>query len=90
MGYNYGMNSTRPYFLWDYDLTEDDVRRILRGKNQTDKIWIMSRILASAHFDDVWRYLSVREIVDHFDELRIRPQIKNAWQRALTVWGYHV
>lgn len=84
------MNSTRPYFLWDYDLTEDDVRRILSGENQTDKRWLMARILASAHFDDVWKYLSVREIVNNFKDLRMRSQVKNAWHRALTVWGYYV
>lgn len=84
------MNSTRPYFLWDYDLTEDDVRRILRGENQTDKRWLMARILTNAHFDDVWRYLSVREIVNNFKDLRMRSQTKNAWHRALTVWGYDV
>ena len=35
----------RPYFIWDYDLTEDDVRVILRSQNQTDKVWMLSRIL---------------------------------------------
>ena len=84
------MKATRPYFLWDYDLTEDDVRRILSGKNQTDKKWLMSRILTNAHFDDVWKYLSVRDIVNNFKDLRMRSQTKNAWHRALTVWGYYV
>lgn len=31
-------DAKRPYFLWDYDLTEDDVRRILRGGTEVDKI----------------------------------------------------
>ena len=84
------MNFLRPYFLWDYDLTEDDVRRILSGENQTDKKWLMARILTNAHFDDVWKYLSVRDIVDNFKDLRMRSQTKNVWHRALTVWGYYV
>ncbi len=84
------MNSTRPYFLWDYDLTEDDVRRILSGKNQTDKRWLIARVLTNAHYDDVWKYLSVKDIVDNFKDLRMRSQTKNSWHRALTIWGYHV
>lgn len=80
------MNSTRPYFLWDYDLTEDDVRRILRGENQTDKIWIMSRILESAKFEDVWKYMSLTEVKSMMPLLKMKKPIRRAWERALTVW----
>lgn len=38
------MKTKRPYFLWDYDLSEDDVRRILTGDNETEKIWMLSRL----------------------------------------------
>ena len=80
----------RPYFLWDYDLTEKQVRKILAGKNETEKIWMMSRIVTSAHFNDVWRFLTIKDVVDIFPRLRVRPEVKNAWQKALTAWGYHV
>ncbi len=83
-------DSKRPYFLWDYDLTEDGVRRILRGENKTEKLWLLGRILTSANFRDVWRYVSVRDIVEHIKDVRMRPQVKNNWLRALRVWGYHV
>ena len=80
------MNSTRPYFLWDYDLTEDDVRRILGGENQTDKIWILSRILESAKFEDVWKYTSLSDVRSMMPVLKIKKPIRQAWERALTVW----
>ncbi len=83
-------DNKRPYFLWDYDLTEDDARRILRGDNDVEKWWMMGRILTNARFEDIWRYLSVRDIVREFTHLRLRPQVKANWLRALTVWGYHV
>lgn len=83
-------NKKRPYFLWDYDLTEADVRRILKTGTETDKIWLMSRILTSAHFNDVWKYMKLRDVIAWFPKLRMRPQIKKAWENALTVWGYHV
>lgn len=83
-------NADRPYFLWDYDLTQDDVRRILRGKNETEKIWMMGRILSHAHFRDVWEYLTVKDIVSEFPKLRMRPEIKKMWQKSMHVWGYHV
>lgn len=84
------MKSKRPYWLWDYDLTEDRVREILVGKNETEKIWMIGRILSSAHFKDVWRFLSVKDILNIFSKLRVRPEVKENWRQALTVWGYHV
>lgn len=83
-------STSRPYFLWDYNLTNSDVRRILRGTNETERIWMMSRILTSARFEDVWKYLTLRDVVSAFSKLRMREQMKEAWRRALVTWGYHV
>ena len=84
------MNSKRPYFLWDYDLTETDVRRILRGSNETEKLWMMGRILTSANFKDIWRYLTLKEIVLNLPKLRLRPEIKKSWENALYVWKNNI
>lgn len=77
----------RPYFLWDYDLTDKDVRRILRGPNETEKIWIMSRILESASFKDVWTYTNLNEVTSLFPKLKLKKPIRDAWQNALYVWN---
>lgn len=85
------MNSTnRPYFLWDYDLTEDEVRQILKGTNETERRWMLARVLTSASFADVWHYTNVKQVVSEFPYLRMRPGIKSAWAKALHAWGYHV
>jgi hypothetical protein len=81
---------TKPYFLWDYDLTEDQIRKILHGKNIVDRQWMMARILSSAHFNDVWKYLTLKEVAAEFPYLRMRSQVKEAWQRALNIWGCYV
>lgn len=44
----------KPYFLWDYDLSEADVRTILRNGESHEKAWLVSRILESAAYEDVW------------------------------------
>lgn len=77
---------TRPYFLWDYDLTEDDVRRILKGDNETEKIWMMSRIVGHAAYDDVWKYITYTELKEWFPKLQLRPQLRRVWEYALSVW----
>lgn len=78
--------SNRPYFLWDYDLNEDDIRRILSGENQTDKVWIASRILESARFEDVWKYLSLSEVRYMLPKLKLKKPIRKAWELALAIW----
>lgn len=83
-------NTNRPYFLWDYDLTEDQVRAILRGPNDFDRRWLLARILEHAKFEDAWKYTSLKQVISEFPHLKMRPFIKSAWQNALQAWGYHV
>ena len=77
---------TRPYFLWDYNLGEDDVRRILHGENEVDKTWILSRILESAKYEDVWKYTNIDEVKEMFPKLKLKKPIKQAWERAFATW----
>lgn len=83
-------NMKKLYFLWDYDLTKDQVKAILHGTNETEKLWLISRIMTHAKFDDIWHYLHLKDIVKVFPKLRLPSRIKQNWQRALNVWGYHV
>ncbi len=78
------------YFLWDYDLNKKQVHNILHGKNETEKAWLIARILTHAQFKDIWQYLKVDDIVKTFSKLRLPINTKKAWQRTLNVWGYHV
>lgn len=78
----------RPYFIWDYDLTEDDVRAILRSDNEYEKIWMMVRILESARWEDIWRYLTLKQVRHYWPQIyrRMRPQIRETWNWAMQVW----
>lgn len=84
------MNSNRPYFLWDYNLTESDVHRLLKDGNRDTKIWLMSRILSSAKFDDVWKYITLSELVKFFPYTQMRHSLKDTWSLALRTWGYEI
>ena len=79
-----------PYFLWDYDLSENQIRKILHGNNEVEKLWLIARIITHAKFDDIWQYLTLEDIVRVFSKLRLPLKSKQNWQRALNVWGYHV
>jgi hypothetical protein len=73
--------------LWDYDLGDEDVRHILRSGTPTEKAWIMTRILEYAKWEDIWRYLTVTDIRQHFEHLRFRRlQDRELWAYALDRW----
>jgi len=79
----------RVYFFWDYDLTEEDVREILRGANETEKIWVMSRILQSAYWNDIWKFLTLKDVREHFDKIQWRTAyLEELWGHALEVWSH--
>lgn len=79
----------RPYFFWDYDLSEEEIRRILRGDNEVEKVWVITRILEYARWEDIWRYLTPADIRAHLERLHFRrPQDKELWAYALKRWGY--
>lgn len=82
------LGTKRAYFFWDYDLSEDQVREILRGNNQVERISVISRILQYARWDDIWMYLRLRDVRENFDRIQWRtPELKELWAYALSVWA---
>lgn len=80
----------RPYFFWDHDITDEEVRAILRDGGPFDKAWIISRILEHARWDDIWRYLTTDDIRQNFENIRFRrPQDRELWAYALDRWAKH-
>lgn len=75
-----------PYFLWDYDLSEREVRRILKEGDEFSRRWLVGRILESASYKDVWKYLSLKEVLEIFPTLKLKPAIKQAWEKAFKAW----
>ncbi len=83
-------DAKRPYFIWDYDLTEEDVRAILRGDNEYEKIQMMVRILESARWADIWQYLTLAEVRRYWPQLyrRMRREVRDVWAWALEEWAH--
>lgn len=81
------MKKKKPYFLWDYDFTEKDVRRMLKEGNETTKQWLTARILESAKYEDVWKYLKLKDVLAIFQKLRLKKPVKEAWEKAFRAWG---
>lgn len=76
-----------PYFIWDYDLTDADVRAILSGDDEEQKAWLVARLLESARYEEVWQYISLSELRAIFPQLQLKPQVRAVWEFALSVWA---
>jgi hypothetical protein len=77
----------RPYFIWDYDLTDADIRAILGGDDEEQKAWLVARLLESARYEDIWQYISLAQLRAIFSKLQLKPQVRAAWEFALQVWA---
>lgn len=77
----------RPYFLWDYDLTEKDIHEILHGDDEDQKAFLVARLLESARYEDIWQYISLADLRAIFPKLQLKPQIRLVWEFALQVWA---
>ena len=75
-------NTSRLYFFWDYDISEEDVRRILRDGTPLEKAWVITRILEYAKWDDIWRYLTLSDIGENLEHLQFR-QVRETYLHLL-------
>lgn len=76
----------KPYFLWDYDISEKEVKRIIKQGDEYSREFIIARILESAKYKDVWKYITLEELVKVFPRLKLKKEIKQAWQNAFLAW----
>ena len=77
----------RPYFLWDYNFSEEEVHELLSQQSFEKKKWLIARILEQARFEDVWKYLSVDDIQVALPLIRMSPKKKEYWNHAIKVWN---
>ena len=84
----------KPYFIWNADLTELEVRAILAGeRGELEQAQMMVHVMQNARFEDIWKYLRLADIVKHWPLVyrMLWPQeSKELWVWALRVWGYNV
>jgi hypothetical protein len=84
----------RPYFIWNVDLSEEDVRAILAGeRGELEQAQMMAHIMQNARFADIWLYVRPMDIVAHWPLVHrmLWPQeSKELWVWALRMWGHDV
>jgi len=75
-------------FFWDCDLSEEDVRRIVRQGDPAERAWVITRILEYCTWEGIWRYLTLADIRRDLDRRSFRrAQDRELWAYALDRWG---
>ncbi len=75
----------RPSFLWDYDMSEGQVREVLAGPVK-QRLWLVARILEHAKLGEVFQYLTPAQIERDLPMLRLPSKIREHWEYAIRRW----
>ncbi len=85
---------TRPYYIWNADLTEQDVRAILAGqRGDLERVQMIAHIMQNARFEDIWKYVRLSDIVENWpliSRMLWPKESKELWAWALRVWDQDV
>lgn len=72
----------RPYFLWDEDLTVDELRTKLRGEDIAERRRLLGKMLREARDTDVWLFTTPEEVE------RELPFISRRLGRRARFWSW--
>ena len=76
----------RPWFLWDYDLTEAQVQELLTHAPFEQRKWLLGRMLERLGPAEIVRYVSLETLRHTLPHLRLDEKVKRHWEEAIAVW----
>lgn len=79
--------SSKPSFLWDVPAGEEELRQKLSVADPDARAQWQGWVMAEARFNDVWRYLSLAQIIRDWSHIERHLGRKRAfWQFLLDGW----
>lgn len=79
----------RPYFLWDEDVSIDELRGVLAGPDSGRRDQLLAKMLREARDLDVWNFVDPLEVARVLERLRRRIGRRHAFW-AFLVEGWRV
>jgi len=77
----------RPYFLWDCDLTLSEFIEQLKNTDVQIRAYFAAKLMRQAKPDDVFTFLSIKEIAELWPNLKRYLGNKLAfWDWLLSIW----
>lgn len=72
----------RPYFLWDEDLSIDELRTVLDAADSPTSDRLLGKMLREARDIDVWRFVSPQRVAQAL------PRIERRLGRRAPFWRF--
>ena len=78
----------RPWFLWDYNLTEAQVQELLTHAPFEQRKWLLGRMLERLGPEELVRYVSLEAVRHALPRLRLDEKVKRHWEEAIAIWTH--
>jgi hypothetical protein len=75
-------SSKRPYFLWDEDISVEELRQRLKSGPADERERLLGKMLREARDIDVWLFVTPEEVA------RALPSIERRLGRRLAFWKF--
>lgn len=77
----------RPYFLWDEDVSSDELRAVLDGPDSEERTRLFGKMLREARDIDVWAFVRPEDVARALPTLGRRLGRRRAfWQFLMDGW----
>jgi hypothetical protein len=77
----------RPYFLWDEDLSIDELRALLQDPGNPRRLRLMGKLLREARDIDVWFFVTPEDVARELPELGRRlGRRRRFWEFLIRGW----
>jgi len=76
-----------PYFMWDYRYTVEQIKKNLAEGSESQRIWLMAKIMRDARYRDVWKFISLQDFLKYREQIMPRlGRMKGFWQFLYSRW----
>ena len=84
---DFTQSNQRPYFLWDENISVEELRMRLRGEDEHDRLRLLGKMLREARDIDVWDFITPQEVADALPRVRHRLGRRRAfWEWLIEGW----
>ncbi len=81
---------TRPWFLWDEDMSVGELRQTLVDENHPRWIELAAKVMREARDDQLWLFLPVERVAARYSDLAPRlGRRRPFWNYLLSAWRRH-
>lgn len=77
----------RPYFLWDEDLTVQELKDRLQGPDSFERERLLAKLLREARDIEVWEFVTPHEVASVLPAIRHRlGRRREFWEFLINGW----